>query len=579
VHEQTVARSLKPGDRLALVTFSSTAHLALHWTAVSEVTLGSVDAAIQLMDPFGGTNLWAGLEYGLALCGKEPADPRRSRHLLVFTDGCPNVDPPRGIPKMLQIAKAESGNQLPCAIWTFGFGYDLDSALLDTIASIGNGMYSFIPDASFVGTVFCHAMGAMLTTVRDAGILDVMYDPAACSNPVVMGDFLFDNPAPGFLQVHTGPIHLGQPKGFVLAFDCRDADSEISVRCQGTQAVVHAGAGVGVGVDVREMLDKHVMRLQASAVMRAAASGGTAALVAIENMASAVESSMRAWPGTDTAKYLAALQLDLTKECTLAVEEPAAFGRWGRHFLTSIGRAHQHGMCNNFKDPGVQMYGGVLFGRIRDDVDKVFCSLPPPQGSLLGRRFGAGGGGGASTSYSMCVYSCDAGACFHGKCLVELSRGRQVTAAQVKVGDVLSTGGTVTCVLETRIPGKQATMATLTPSGLCLTPHHPVKQAGTWAFPVDLTCAVVGSTAVDAVFSYLVHGAQTVVVNGLECVVLGHELQKDPVTAHEFWGSQQRVRSALAKLPGFAQGHVVITPSAIVRGNNGLGEVVDICSQ
>jgi hypothetical protein len=53
--------------------------------------------------------------------------------------------------------------QLPGIINTFGFGYNLDSKLLDEIAILGNGSYCFIPDASFVGTIFINSLANFLT--------------------------------------------------------------------------------------------------------------------------------------------------------------------------------------------------------------------------------------------------------------------------------------------------------------------------------------------------------------------------------------------------------------------------------
>ncbi len=77
--------------------------------------------------------------------------------ILLLTDGLPNVEPPRGTLPMLK--RYKETNALPCAsIGTFGFGYNLDSALLEGIAKEGNGMYAFIPDASFVGTAFVNAV-------------------------------------------------------------------------------------------------------------------------------------------------------------------------------------------------------------------------------------------------------------------------------------------------------------------------------------------------------------------------------------------------------------------------------------
>ncbi len=77
--------------------------------------------------------------------------------ILLLTDGRPNIEPPRGTLAMLK--RYKETNDLPCAsIGTFGFGYNLDSALLEGIAKEGNGMYAFIPDAAFVGTAFVNAV-------------------------------------------------------------------------------------------------------------------------------------------------------------------------------------------------------------------------------------------------------------------------------------------------------------------------------------------------------------------------------------------------------------------------------------
>ena len=45
-------------------------------------------------------------------------------------------------------------NSINASINTFGFGYSLDCELLHNIAKMGKGNYSFIPDGSFVGTIF-----------------------------------------------------------------------------------------------------------------------------------------------------------------------------------------------------------------------------------------------------------------------------------------------------------------------------------------------------------------------------------------------------------------------------------------
>ena len=74
-----------------------------------------------------------------------------------MTDGQPNIIPPRGHEGMLQKYKDSHGN-FPASIDTFGFGYHLDSADLNTISVASNGNYSFIPDSSMVGDLFSNSL-------------------------------------------------------------------------------------------------------------------------------------------------------------------------------------------------------------------------------------------------------------------------------------------------------------------------------------------------------------------------------------------------------------------------------------
>ena len=65
--------------------------------------------------------------------------------VMLLTDGLPNVVPPRGhIPMLKQYLDANP--DFDVTINTYGFGYNLDSSLMNDIATTTKGMYSFIPD-------------------------------------------------------------------------------------------------------------------------------------------------------------------------------------------------------------------------------------------------------------------------------------------------------------------------------------------------------------------------------------------------------------------------------------------------
>eukprot|EP00434_Breviolum_minutum_P031204 symbB.v1.2.027596.t1/scaffold2834.1/size69276/3 len=73
-----------------------------------------------------------------------------------------------------------------------------------------------------------------------------------------------------------------------------------------------------------------------------------------------------------------ALLEDVQGQVAEAVSREDWYRSWGAHYLRSLSRAHLAQICNNFKDPGVQNYGGELFREVRDLADEIFLKLPPP---------------------------------------------------------------------------------------------------------------------------------------------------------------------------------------------------------
>merc|ERR1711884_924117 len=97
------------------------------------------------------------------------------------------------------------------------------------------------------------------------------------------------------------------------------------------------------------------------------------ALENISNFAGEIQSS----DVVDDPK-MAAMMEDLTGQVTEALSSDVFFTKWGRHYLPSLVVGHMMQYCNNFKDPGVQLYGGALFSEIQNVADKVFLKLPAP---------------------------------------------------------------------------------------------------------------------------------------------------------------------------------------------------------
>jgi hypothetical protein len=305
-----------------------------------------------------------------------------------------------------------------------------------------------------------------------------------------------------------------------------------------------------------------------------------------------------------------ALLRDVEGQALLAVGRGDYFNKWGTHYLPSLAAAHALQTCNNFKDPGVQGYGGALFAQLRDEADEAFKTLPPPPvvrhapppvappGVAPG---GSGGGYGAaamSAADLMARYMDPNGGCFDADARVAVPGGDDATrrAGDVRRGDlVLTPAGpaTVQMVLHTylrpgvdlvRIAGAEGR------SSLTLTPYHPVRVGGGggggrgeggWAFPTSLPPSLATRLTVPGpepflVVDFVLDVGHAVVVNGVPCITLAHGVEEDAdgVAAHPFFGTQACVH-ALGRLKGAADGLVVIGPKGGVMREAVSGLIVD----
>jgi uncharacterized protein YegL len=157
---KAILHTLGPDDSFALVPFSSSASVTLPFVSMDAKGLKKAIAAVDEMRPTATTNMWDGIEKALDLIRDTEATKSGSA-IFVFTDGVPTQVPAEGHPQALKnyMARHDVHTSLSC----FGFGYSMDSPLLDELSALGGGVYSFIPDVGMVGTVFVHAAANLLS--------------------------------------------------------------------------------------------------------------------------------------------------------------------------------------------------------------------------------------------------------------------------------------------------------------------------------------------------------------------------------------------------------------------------------
>ncbi len=70
---------------------------------------------------------------------------------------------------------------------------------------------------------------------------------------------------------------------------------------------------------------------------------------------------------------------------------------------------------------------------------------------------------------------------------------------------------------------------------MIITPYHPVRIEGKWKFPIDINH--FEERDCDAVYSFILDDGHVMVINGVECVSMGHGFTHDDVVKHEFFGT------------------------------------------
>jgi len=278
-----------------------------------------------------------------------------------------------------------------------------------------------------------------------------------------------------------------------------------------------------------------------------------------KNLQTALESikthikDVRSTNSSKEDKRVQALLKDLETQVTEAFSRQEYYNKWGIHYLPSLVNAHLLQVCNNFKDPGVQVYGGKLFGELRDRADDIFIKLPPPKPSYTP----------SAAPVPMYTYHNSGNSCFYGECRVHTANNGWKSVRLVQKGDmVLTSSGKlveVVCVVK-NLCNSVADLVELE-GGLILTPYHPINVEGSWKFPIEL--AKPSSRPCDAVYSFVLKEEHTIVINGVPCVTLGHHLQED-IVKHPYFGTDKIVED-LKAMNGWESGLIILPPNCLVR--------------
>lgn len=139
--------------------------------------------------------------------------------------------------------------------------------------------------------------------------------------------------------------------------------------------------------------------------------------------------------------------------------------------------------------------------------------------------------------------------CFLGSSVLQMADGKEKAVRDVRVGEEVwcpRTGRGEKIALISRSSGPVDHGMVELRNGLWITPHHPVRldgAGGEWVYPKDIAHKVVERKEI--LYNYVLEGGFTFMLNGVECLDLGHNKEvfgerfEEHPCFHPFWGTEK----------------------------------------
>lgn len=542
---RTVSGMLGPKDMLCLITYSSGAKVVLRPTFMDQSGQEKLDMILFPIKPEGNTNIWSALEL-MDRIASAPEFNNSNIAAALLTDGMSNMNPGRGVIEMFRLYGKPSLYNLS----TFGFGYEIDSELLVSIANLSGGAFVFCPDFSMVATVFINWAATTLASAAKPKTVKVNFRDGSVAT------------------LNTGTIQFGQPRTFTMPRMGGDVESVT----MGEQTV----APVEVeGLPVTEMARFDLIN-------------GLRELLATQGDLGPLAGLCEKYRGTPAETLMSEIKAD--GQVTLGTQKQGKtpfWHRWGRHYIPAYLKAHELQQRMNFKDVGLQIYGSKNFEAIQTVGDHVFGKVMPfePTGTKKqeylsrGRAYhGAppplplaptsyGGGGGSPRTpparfspdenfASPMAYLTTPGAgCWAPGSQMKMADGTRKAVEDLRRGDrVWTIAGPATVKYAIKMGTAQMMQPMVRLAKCTITPWHPVLDKMVWVYPADI--GKVEDMPIQEVYNVILDGGHIVDVGGTLTVSLGHGFQ-GKVIEHYFFGNEARIIQAISAQPGFAEGRPV----------------------
>ena len=601
---KTVVKTLDSHSRICIIKFDNVIDVVTPLMYATEINKIQIMTSIDTIKPGGQTNIWGALEKALLILdGRE--DKSRNSAILMLTDGIPNVSPAQGEVETLKRLRKTKNFTTP--IYTFGFGYNLQTTLLYDLAKYSNGGNAHIPDGNMIATVFCNFIATILCSV--VMNLQLHITPkqtnSASFNNLLVGDFAYNyDPINQKYIYDIGTVQVQQERNIVLNFEDKlDFDYYYTYTIEGKSytSSVHSVNADSIAHCVNNpALNSHIYRATSVEYIRKMINSNRINnLLSTEanynDLVKLLEENKCSHSQPFVDGLLKNIKGDFANigQVKLAIDTKY-FRRWGEFYLDQLSRSLNQQIKPNFKDEGC-MFGGEVFEALVDKSSDIFNSLDAPKPSLVvqqnsGNMFYRSLNLAPQAPISMASYNDPHGGCVDSNCKIAMFDGTSKLLKDVQKFDIIKSidennkivGAKVLCVVETLIESGYRDYVNI--NGVLITPWHPIKiglygKTETWCFPGELFSTY--SYPSSSMITLVLENHHIMIINGLKCITLGHNFTNHSKLIHPYYGTNKVIETLNHYFPeDYAHGRISVKTKHInYKVSNNITESVVYQSQ
>lgn len=557
----TTVATLDENDYIAIIPFSNSASLLVPLTRMDAVGKNLVNTQVARLKPTLSTNIYGAVKLAMSV-SCNPICANKNTISILFTDGVANINPePDGIIPQLEKDKMKGYTGV---FHTFAFGYNIDSSLLCNISNmLGQGSFVFISDITMLATGINNNLATSLATVKTRYDITVQ---SKCSLSIIKGAS-YSTERNGDIKLSLSMLQSGQPRVVQMEFNNNHID------------LIHFtfdGKVVEVSTFLQEpsinmkIEDAYITMIDASENIMKAAHEDFKRINPINR--ELIQYLEKTISETNDDRIIGLLReykssTKTQEQLSKAVQTYEDLNRWGKHHIRAAIIAHKMKQCNNFRDPGVQVYGGELFKEIRERINDIYNTLPAPIPSINQHQVVSNNSGyipqqtytQAPTNMSQYNDEDSDGGCFGEKTTMTLLDGNVIPITELVAGMVLSNGAVVKCVVQ--YPhNRLCKLVWFKKINLYLTPWHPVRYMGVWQFPNNIVNGddiVFIEDIITSNYNYVLESIHYIPFGDIDACTLGNGFTDNDVITHDFYGTH-RVIQFLETVKGYNTGCVFI---------------------